>query len=195
MMDRDRITRTVARAPGVERRVPLSWRRHTKPASSTLIEGQGAATGDANVRCKPEHGQGTPGDGLTCECKGKALTERPALEPYWGKPAVRNLRGDDGTSASFEARSAPSSYSTALVVRCRRGHRDAPARSEFESVVLGAAGGALAPANQRTARTQATVVTVSSLHVFEGSLGGLGLAELVASPATHRAVSFERTGV
>lgn len=96
MMDRDRITRTVARAPGVERRVPLSWRRHTEPASSTLIEGTGAATGDANVRCKPEHGQGMPGGGLTCECEGKALTDRPALEPYWGKPAVRNLRGDDG---------------------------------------------------------------------------------------------------
>ncbi len=37
-----------------------------------------------------------PGGGLTCEYEGKALTERPALEPYWGKPAVRNLRGDEG---------------------------------------------------------------------------------------------------
>jgi len=38
------------------------------------------------------------------------------------------------TSASFEVRSAPSSYPTALAVRCGRGPRDAPARSEFESV-------------------------------------------------------------
>ena len=26
----------------------------------------------------------------------KALSERPALQPYWGKPAVRNDRGDNG---------------------------------------------------------------------------------------------------
>src|SRR5664279_4039390 len=95
-MDRDRTTRTGARAPGVERCVPLEWRRHTEPTSSTQIEGFGAATEGANVRCKPEHEQGMPGGGLTCECEGKALTEGPALEPYWGKPAVRNLRGDDG---------------------------------------------------------------------------------------------------
>ena len=58
--------------------------------------GFGAATEDANVGSKPEHGQGMPGGGLTCECEGKAPTERPALEPYWGKPAVRNFRGDGG---------------------------------------------------------------------------------------------------
>ena len=28
--------------------------------------------------------------------QGKAPSDKPALEPYWGKPAVRNLRGDDG---------------------------------------------------------------------------------------------------
>ena len=27
---------------------------------------------------------------------GKAPFEKPALKPYWGKPAVRNFRGDDG---------------------------------------------------------------------------------------------------
>ena len=27
---------------------------------------------------------------------GQAPSDKPALEPYWGKPAVRNLRGDDG---------------------------------------------------------------------------------------------------
>jgi hypothetical protein len=27
---------------------------------------------------------------------GQAPTDRRALEPYWGKPATRNLRGDDG---------------------------------------------------------------------------------------------------
>ena len=39
---------------------------------------------------------------------GKASTESPALKPYWGKPAVRNFRGDDGNVGI--ARSAPSSY-------------------------------------------------------------------------------------
>jgi hypothetical protein len=37
-----------------------------------------------------------------------------ALKPYWGKPAVRDFRGDDGNAGIIEARSAPSSYSTAL---------------------------------------------------------------------------------
>ena len=27
---------------------------------------------------------------------GQAPSDRPALKPYWGKPAVRNFRGDDG---------------------------------------------------------------------------------------------------
>jgi hypothetical protein len=27
---------------------------------------------------------------------GKASSEIPAFKPYWGKPAVRNFRGDDG---------------------------------------------------------------------------------------------------
>ena len=36
------------------------------------------------------------GAGLTGTSGVKALSERPALQPYWGKPAVRNDRGDDG---------------------------------------------------------------------------------------------------
>jgi len=39
---------------------------------------------------------GMLGASLTEARKGKALSDRPALEPYWGKPAVRNLRGDRG---------------------------------------------------------------------------------------------------
>jgi hypothetical protein len=33
--------------------------------------------------------RGTPGAGLTLVARGKALPERPAFQPYWGKPAVR----------------------------------------------------------------------------------------------------------
>ena len=43
---------------------------------------------------------------------GKAPLGKPAFQPYWGKPAVRNDRGIEETSASFEARSAPRSYPT-----------------------------------------------------------------------------------
>jgi hypothetical protein len=39
---------------------------------------------------------GMPGAGLTNRDFGKVLSETPALEPYWGKPAVRNLREEDG---------------------------------------------------------------------------------------------------
>ena len=37
-----------------------------------------------------------PGAGLTSGTCAKALSDRPALQPYWGKPAVRNDRGDGG---------------------------------------------------------------------------------------------------
>src|SRR5215510_1559841 len=53
-----------------------------------------------------------PGAGLTNSMRGRARLERPALKPYRGKPAVRILGGTMETSASFEARSAPSSYPT-----------------------------------------------------------------------------------
>ena len=45
----------------------------------------------------------------------KAPSEKPTFQPYWGKPAVRNDRGVEETSASFEARSAPRSYPTDLL--------------------------------------------------------------------------------
>ena len=53
------------------------------------------------------------------DAEGKALSEKPALKPYWGKPAVRNFRGTLETSASFEARSAPAFYPMAAL-RTRR---------------------------------------------------------------------------
>jgi hypothetical protein len=45
---------------------------------------------------KPDLATGMLGASLTTARLGKALSDRPALEPYRGKPAVRNLRGDDG---------------------------------------------------------------------------------------------------
>ena len=37
-----------------------------------------------------------PGAGLTSGTCAKALSDRPAFQPYWGKPTVRNDRGDGG---------------------------------------------------------------------------------------------------
>jgi hypothetical protein len=39
---------------------------------------------------------GMPGASLTSRPSGKARPDRLALEPYWGKPAVRHLRGGGG---------------------------------------------------------------------------------------------------
>src|SRR5437667_6350150 len=37
-----------------------------------------------------------PGAGLSRRLPRKAPLDRPAFQPYWGKPAVRNERGDRG---------------------------------------------------------------------------------------------------
>ena len=93
---------------------PLERRYSTESRASTLSEGllrpPRARRTDANCAAR-----------WPC-VGGKASSERPALEPYWGKPAVRNLRGDDGDSAvrthlaerctCSTSCDAPSSYST-----------------------------------------------------------------------------------
>ncbi len=52
--------------------------------------------GAAKARCKLDGGQGHAGRGLTLSPPGQAHADRLALEPYWGKPNVRNLRGGGG---------------------------------------------------------------------------------------------------
>jgi hypothetical protein len=37
--------------------------------------------------------------GLTAMDIGKALSDRPALKPDWGKPTVRNFREEDGNGS------------------------------------------------------------------------------------------------
>ena len=46
--------------------------------------------------CKPDVGRSMPGASLSRRRPGKAPLGKPALQPYWGKPAVRNDRGDRG---------------------------------------------------------------------------------------------------
>src|SRR3954454_2626441 len=45
---------------------------------------------------KPAVSRHMPGAGLSLWRSGKAPPDRPAFQPYWGKPAVRNERGDRG---------------------------------------------------------------------------------------------------
>jgi hypothetical protein len=80
------------RAAAVARMVVLgdAGGRRRRTAAESL---RGASTKDGG---KPGLGTGMPGAGLTGRNFGKALSETPALEPYWGKPAVRNLREDNG---------------------------------------------------------------------------------------------------
>src|SRR4051795_13735039 len=45
---------------------------------------------------KPAVSRRMPGAGLSLWRSGKAPPNKPAFQPYWGKPAVRNERGDRG---------------------------------------------------------------------------------------------------
>jgi len=81
-MDRDSITRTGARAPGVERLGPLARRCLTRASSLTQSREYTVKAVGTKDEGKPEVGQ--------------ASSDIPALKPYWGKPAVRNFRGGDG---------------------------------------------------------------------------------------------------
>ena len=92
----DRITPAGARTPGVERRS-----RSSGGAERTELPGAERGKdliGDDSTKgeSKLTETKGMPGAGLTGVEGGKAPPERPALKPYWGKPAVRNFRGDDG---------------------------------------------------------------------------------------------------
>jgi len=81
-MDRDSITRTGARAPGVERNTA-----RVEVPDKPIV---------------PDTEQGNPDGGRTARrtmanpAAGKASSDTPAFKPYRGKPAVRNFRGGDG---------------------------------------------------------------------------------------------------
>jgi hypothetical protein len=57
----------------------------------TLRQLKCAKDGDKLSDC-----QGMPGVGLTERSFRQVLSDKLALKPYWGKPAVRDFRGDDG---------------------------------------------------------------------------------------------------
>src|SRR5437867_2978235 len=92
----DSTTPVGARTPGVDRRRRSNGGAH-RPTRLGSDRGDvvlvSVSTKDGS---KPGWSKGMPGAGLTGDRSGKAPSERPALKPYWGQPAVRNFRGDDG---------------------------------------------------------------------------------------------------
>src|SRR6266851_860919 len=87
-MDRDRRTRTGARAPGVERQKPFERR-------CSSAQRPPAQNGDPTREARSTKDAGKLLDARVAS-RGKALSEQPALKPYWGKPAVRNFREGNG---------------------------------------------------------------------------------------------------
>ena len=81
MMDRDSITRTGARAPGVERETA---RTEVLISASSLTQ------------CRESRWQQRARRAIANQLAGKAASDSPALKPYRGKPAVRNFRGGNG---------------------------------------------------------------------------------------------------
>ena len=90
MMDRDSITRTGARAPGVEQQDCSNGgaQAHNRPDTERGYTGLKA--GGAKEGCKPD------GRDNWAPLAGKAPFDKPTLKPYWEKLTVRNFRADDG---------------------------------------------------------------------------------------------------
>jgi hypothetical protein len=95
MTGRDSITRTRARAPGAEGDPP-SKAVHDRVLGPTLC---GITEADHEVherRTQTKYRPVNAGSRLNLVMLGKAPPDMPAFQPYRGKPAVRNDRGDRG---------------------------------------------------------------------------------------------------
>jgi hypothetical protein len=77
------------------------WGRAATAALTAVFEQTGRS--DAVRRVRPGL-DGYEGRRQTAALRGKALSEMPALKPYWGKPAVRNFRGDGGNIGGADMR-------------------------------------------------------------------------------------------
>ena len=97
---------TGARAPGVEQQDCSNGGAQAHNCPDTERGYTGLKAGGAKEGCKPD------GRDNWAPLAGKAPFDKPTLKPYWGKLTVRNFRGTVETSASFEARYAPSLYPT-----------------------------------------------------------------------------------
>ena len=96
MRERDNTTRTGAKDP---------WGREAGPLAQRPVEARTGVDTEPRQRSVAEAGEGQSqlplgagmrGARLTANGGRKAPSDRLALKPYRGKPAVRNFRGDDG---------------------------------------------------------------------------------------------------
>src|SRR5450432_893434 len=95
MTDRDTTTRTRARAPGVSG-VFHRMAVHDRVLRPDSVRTTVATTKCTKGGCKLDGRWRMPGAGLSQRPPRKAPLGLPALQPYWGKLAVRNDRGDRG---------------------------------------------------------------------------------------------------
>jgi hypothetical protein len=95
-MDRDNTTRTGAKDPWGREAGPLAQRPEEARTSLDSEPGKCSVAEFGEGQRKLRRDTGMRGTRLTVERCRKALSDMLALKPYWGKPAVRNFRGDDG---------------------------------------------------------------------------------------------------
>src|SRR5438067_283561 len=111
MTVRDSRTQARARTPGAEDD-PTSTTVRDRALGPTQCGISDVATKGHEGRMQTKHLPVYAGSSLKLAMSGKAPSEMSALQPYRGKPAVRNDRGDRGNVGIIEARSAPRSYPT-----------------------------------------------------------------------------------
>src|SRR5215472_774625 len=100
MTERKRQHRTRVRTPGVTRQKrPCAWRCACKAewAGALDPDAMSAAERTKDRSNLLQHWEGRV-LGLSSATSRKVLSDRPALKPDWGKPAVRNFREEDGNS-------------------------------------------------------------------------------------------------
>jgi|SRR6516164_9334985 len=91
MMDRDSKTRSGARAPGVGQQVCSHGGAQAQQLPRHRAGMYRLESGEHEGRMQTRRGRDN-----WAPRTGQAPFDKPALKPYWGKPTVRNFRGDDG---------------------------------------------------------------------------------------------------
>src|SRR5438552_5172132 len=93
-------------------RTSLAWRCSTERRSATLSTDEPGATESTKGDGKPRDAKGMPGAGLTGAARGKASPDSQPSSRTGENPPYGMIGEATETSASFEARSAPSPYPT-----------------------------------------------------------------------------------
>src|ERR1700740_3651597 len=115
MTDRDSITRTRARAPGVVAQA-TSWRCMIGPAAPARTGDPALAAECTKDGCKPGLATWLSGADLSDATFGKAPSDSQPYSRIGENPPSGMRGGIEETSASFEARSAPRSYPTTCLL-------------------------------------------------------------------------------